>query len=252
VKRGWHVVAAVALLVACGGGDSDAATSTTPGPAPLTDDQAARLAQSGFANLRSGGAVFEAHSAFLVGEPHETVSIYGEVDWAGHSGRVLVRADGLDAGVTEVFWNKDVVLERRPVIDMLVEARGGPAQPWIARSAEPATRQLDRLIAIVAALATEQPDNALLLQQTEGSAFMRDDVIRDVPVEILRYGSRNMHWLSQADGLLMRFEGNSAAGTAPTIIDILERRVVQVPVPPEADVVAADALGELYDAFQAR
>ncbi len=247
----WLVVAAAVVMAACGGGDSSSTTTLSSGAVPLSDDQAARLAQSGFANLQSGGAVFEAHSAFLVGEPQETVSIYGEVDWAGHSGRVMVRADGLDAGVTEVYWNKGIVLERRPGIDMLVEARGGPAQAWIARPAEPSTRQLDRLIAIVAALATEQPDNALLLQQTEGSAFVRNDVIRDVPVEILRYGTRNMHWLNQADGLLMRFEGNSAGGTAPTIIDILERRTVQVPAPPEAEVVAAETLGELYDAFRA-
>lgn len=244
------MVAAMAVLAACGGADSDATSTTVPGPAPLTDDQAARLAQSGFANLQSGGAMFEAYSAFLVGEPRETVSMYGEVDWAGHTGRAIVRSEGgRDASVTEVYWTKDTVFERRPAMDALVEARGGPAQAWIARPAEPATRQLDRLIGLVAVLASEQADNALLIQQTEGSAFLRDDVLRDTPVEVLRYGTRNMHWLSQTDGLLMRFEGNSAGGTAPTIIDILERRVVELEPPPDADVVLAASLGELYDAF---
>lgn len=245
----WLAVVTLIVMAACGGGGADStATTTIPGPTPLTDDQAARLAQSGFANLQSGGAVFEAHSAFVAGE-RKTVSIYGQVDWANHTGRVLVRAEGVDAGVTEVYWTKDAVLERRPAMDALVEARGGPAQAWIARPAEPATRQLDRLIALVAALASEQPDNALLIQQTPGSAFVRDDVLRDTPVEVLRYGHRTLHWLSQADGLLMRFDGNSAGGTAPTVIDILERRVVEVPAPPQADVVAGAALGELYEAF---
>lgn len=246
----WLAAVVLVVLAACGGGQSDATSTTVPGPAPLTDDQAARLAQSGFANLQSGGAVFEAYSAFLVGEPRETVSMYGEVDWAGHTGRVIVRSEGgRDASVAEVYWTKDTVFERRPAMDVLVEARGGPAQAWIARPAEPSTRQLDRLIGLVAVLASEQPDNALLIQQTEGSSYLRDDVLRDTPVEVLRYGTRNMHWLSQTDGLLMRFEGNSAGGTAPTIIDILERRAVEVPAPPEADVVLAASLGELYEAF---
>lgn len=244
----WLAVAVLVVMAACGGGSDSTATTTAPGPTPLTDDQAARLAQSGFANLQSGGAVFEAHSAFVAGE-RETVSIYGQVDWANHTGRVLVRADGADAGVTEVYWTKDAVLERRPAMDALVEARGGPAQPWITRPPEPATRQLHRLIALVAALASEQPDNALLIQQTPGSAFVRDDVLRGTPVEVLRYGSRNLHWLSQADGLLVRFDGNSAGGTAPTVIDILERRAGELPAPPRADVVTAESLGELYTAF---
>jgi hypothetical protein len=248
--RWLAVAAAVVVLAACGGGGvADTSSTTVPGPVPLSDDQAARLAQSQFANLQVGGAVFEAHSAFLVGEPRETVSISGEVDWVSHTGRALVRADGRDAGVAEVFWTKGAVFERRPAMDVLVEARGGPAQAWIVRPAEPSARQLDRLIALVAALASEQPDNALLIQQTPGSAFVRDEVLRDVPVEVLRYGNRNLYWLSQADGTMMRFDGNSAGGTAPTIIDIVERRPVELQPPPQADVVTAESLGELYEAF---
>jgi len=245
------LVGVLALVAACGGGGSPATTVPT-GPQPLNDDQAARLAQSGFLNAQSGGARFEANSAFLVGEPRETVSLVGEVDWKRHVGRALVRTNGADASLTEVYWERDVLLERRPAMDVLVAARGGPEQAWIARSPDPSGRQVDRLVALVMALASEQPDNALLIQQTEGSSFIRADELRGAPVEVLRYGTRNLHWLAAADGNLMRFEGNSAGGTAPTIIDLIERGPVDIPAPPPVDVVAATDMAELYQAFVGR
>lgn len=248
----WCVLAVIgAILVsACGaaaerGGDASGGTAVVM-PRPLSDDEAARLAQAGYLNLQAGGARFEAHSAFLVGEPRETVSLVGELDWVRHAGRAMVQATGIDAGVTEVYWEDGVVLERRPAMDAIIAGQGGPAEPWIARPAEPETRQLDRLLTLSVALAMEQPDNALLIQQTEGSGYVRHDRLRNTSVEVLRYGTRNLHWLDRADGRLLRFEGNSSTGNAPTIIDLLEHGPVDLVRPPDADVVPIAAVAELY------
>jgi hypothetical protein len=240
------LIAASTVAVGCGGAEEIAAPST---PVPLSDDQAARLAQAGFMNFQAGGAQFEANSAFLVGQPPETLRLVGEVDWVQRSGRAVVSGTGPDASLTEVYWQSDVVMERRPAVDAIIAGRGGPSQAWIARPPEPGTRQLDRLIAIITALSLTQPDNALLLQQTEGSAFIRSDTLRGEPVEVLRYGIRNLHWLAVSDGRLMRFEGNAASGTAPTIVDLLSREPVRVQSPPRESVVRVDEVSEMYAAL---
>lgn len=233
------------LVVGCGGSDGPVAGE----PRPLTDDEAVRLAQAGHTNLLEGGATFEANSAFLGTDPTQTVTLVGEIDWVNHRGRAFVRANGPDEGLTEVYWEETFVLERRPVIDAIVNGMGGPATPWVARSPDSSTRQLDRLLALVLGLALEQPENALLLQQTEGSSFVRLDDLRGDPVEVLRYGTRNLYWLALDDGSMARFEGNSAGGTAPTVIDLLELGPVEVEAPPETDIVPVEAVAEIYSAF---
>ncbi len=105
------------------------------------------------------------------------------------------------------------------------------------------------MIAIISALAPVQPENALLIQQTEGSGFLRDDQLRGESVEVLRYGTRNLYWLAVDDGRLLRFEGNAASGTAPTTVDLLSREPVTVSGPPMESVVWVDDVAEMYQAL---
>jgi hypothetical protein len=242
-KTAW-LVACLTMISACGGDDRSISE-----PSPLTNDQAARLAQAGYSNTLAGGAEFEANSAFLGVEPSETVRLVGVVDWENHVGRAMVSTTGSNIGLTEVYWDENTVLERWPGMDELVPSLGGPQQAWIARSPEPEVRQIDRLIALIVGLALEQPENAILLQQTEGSAFLRDDVLRGQEVEVLRYGTRNVYWLAADDGSMMRFEGNSASGSAPTVIDFLAFGRVDVERPDDRDVLPASAIPEIYSAF---
>lgn len=238
----------LALLVALGAcGDSDGPAVSEP--RPLTNDEATRLAQAGYQNLLARGAEFEAHSAFLGVQPSETIRLVGVIDWETHTGRALVMSDGPRMGLAEVFWNETTVLERWPGMDDIVSSLGGPDQPWVARSPQPETKQLDRLLALVIGLATEQPDNAILLQQAEGTAFLRADTLRERNVEVLRYGARNLYWLALDDGSMLRFEGNSTGGNTPTVIDFLRFGSMTVERPAESSVVPATAISEIYSAF---
>lgn len=239
------LVASITFIAACSG-DSPPASDE---PTTLTNEQATRLAQAGYQNLLAGGAEFEANSVFLAVTPRETIRLIGVIDWENHIGRAVVMRDGPKSGITEVFWNDTTVLERWPAMDGIVAAIGGPERPWIARPPRPSTEQLDRLLAIVLGLALEQPENALLLQQTEGSAFIRSDSLRGRDVEVLRYGTRSLYWLAVDDGSMMRFEGNAAGGGAPTIVDFVRFGSVSVETPPESDVVPASAIPEIYSAF---
>lgn len=231
------------LLAACGGDDG------SNEPQPLTQQQAERLAQSGYTNYLAKGAQFEANSAFLGPGDGESLTMVGTVDWERHVGRAVVRGEGREAGIVEIYWEERFILERRPALDQIVAARGGPSAPWIARAPEPASRQLDRLIGLVVGLASEQPDNAILVQQKEGSQFIRTDTLRNTPVEVLRYGNRNIYWLDSADGSMLRFEGNSAGNNAPVVIDIVERKAVDISPPVATDVVPVSQVAEVYAAL---
>lgn len=239
-----RVVVVGSLLVSCGGSDDKSGE-----PAPLTQVQAERLSQAGYTNYLAKGAEFEANSAFLGPGGNQSLTLTGLIDWEHHAGRAVVRGDGREAGITEVYWEETFILERRPAMDAIVSGLGGPSAPWIARPPDPSTQQLDRLIGLIVGLASEQPDNALLVQQKEGSEFMRNDTLRDTAVEVLRYGNRNIYWLDAADGSMLRFEGNSAAGNAPVVIDILERKAVDAPRPAAPDVVPVDRVAEAYAAI---
>ena len=238
----WIAAVLVFAVAACGnGGDADLK--------PLSDDQAARLAQAGYHNLLAGGAEFEANSAVLVGNGNRTVLLMGVIDWERHAGRATVTISGADDGITEVYWTEDAVYERWPEADATVSAMGGPARPWIVRAPQPQTRQLDRLLGVVLGLALEQPENALLIQQREGSAFMREDELLGRPVEVLRFGTRSLYWLALDDASMLRFEGNSSAGASPTVVDFLRFGKVAAEAPAGDDVVPVESLPGLYAAL---
>lgn len=205
------------------------------------------MADVQFDNYDVGGARFEVATTFTV--TGDTLYLSGSVDWMNHEGRATVRATGAESGITEVWWNETVILERRPSLDAVLAGLGYESVRYLARPPATSTRQIDRAIAIVMALASEERQNPVLIQQEDGSAYLRDDTLRDSDVEVLRYGQRNQYWLSVDDATLMRFDGNSANGSAPIVVDLLQRGVQDIPRPADAEVLAIDAVPEIYESI---
>lgn len=241
------LVIGVVGLVACGGGES-----VNRAERPLTFDDAQRLALVQFENFESQGAEFRASSAFVVGPTPETVSLVGIVDWVAHRGYAFVSGNGSVDGLTEVVWDEQYIFERRPGWDPIIAGRGGPTGAYVVRAPDPERLQLDRLIATVMGLAAEQPDNALLIQQTAGSAFVRDDELNGVPVQVLRYGTRNLYWLRTDTSDLLRFDGNSTGANAPTIVDIVRRGAQTVELPPGELVIDGGTVPQLLASVYGR
>jgi hypothetical protein len=212
---------------------------------PLTDGEATRLAQVRNRNYLSGGAEFEATSAFLGIADPETITLRGVIDWSKHAGRATVKSS-LGTDIAEVYWEEKFLLERRLKFDTIMPALGGPSTPWFGRLPEPSTRQLDRLLGIIMSLAAEQPENALLIQQTPGTSFMRSDLIRDQAVDVLRFGQRTLYWLRTGTDELLRFEANAEAGLAPVLVDILESGPFAAPPPRATDIVSPQKFPEIY------
>ena len=216
---------------------------------PLTDNEATRLAQTRNRNYLSGGARFEATSAFLGIANPETITLTGVIDWAKHAGRATVKSS-VGTDVVEVYFEEKFLLERRLGFDTISPALGGPSAPWFVRLPEPSTRQLDRLLGIIMSLATEQPENALLLQQTPGTSYLRNDLIFGKTADVLRFGERSIYWLKTDTDELLRFESDAETGNAPVLVDILESGSFTAEAPKKSDVVSPQQFPEIYAQIQ--
>lgn len=222
----------------CGGGDgTDGAGEPAPTSAPLTAEQASLLADVLFDNLDAGGATFTMSARTPAGD---TMAVAGEVDWVSHTGRADVVATGPEEDLTEVVWTEDVILERRPALlaDLAFE--------YVARAPSPATRTIDRLVAVVAALAGQQRDNPLLIQQTPGSASFGVQTLGGRDVEVLRFGDENRYWLDAETGELVRFEQPPSADRDAFVLDFTDRGPQSVILPPIDATIPATDLGDRY------
>jgi hypothetical protein len=226
--------------VSCG-----STATTRKSERPLSAEEAAQLATVQKLNYDSAGAVVEVNTAFTT--TGDTLSMQAQVDWQHHSGHGGVVAKGAEAGITEVYWTQTSVLELRPALNVVLQGRGYQGIDWVARPPDSAKRQLDRAIAVVVGLASKEPDNALLVQQQPGSAFVRTDTLRGTPVDLLRYGKRNTYWVDPKTGQMLRFEGNAEGLTAPIIVDILQRGAQTITFRLASAVVLATDIPQIYE-----
>jgi hypothetical protein len=237
-----RILVSVLLLfsvVACGGEEKVSQR-------PLSNEEASLLSEVQYQNYEIGGADFSVSAAFL--GMGETLSMTGFVDWKNHTGRATVSAQGKESGIVEVLWNSNMVLEHHPVISKTLESMGSPGIEYVAREPDTTNRLIDRAISIIISLASKERENALLIQQKEGSVFMRNDSLRQKDVLVMRYGKVLRYWVDPAAVKLLRFEGDSSAGTAPIVVDLLAFGERKVEAPTPQSIVAADNIKELYDA----
>lgn len=239
MRRVFISVLLLSSVVACGGEEKVSQR-------PLSSEEASLLAEVQYQNYELGGADFSVSAAFL--GMGETLSMTGFVDWKNHTGRATVSAQGKESGIVEVLWNSNMVLERHPMISRTLESMGTPGIEYVARKPDATNRLIDRAISIIVSLASKERENALLIQQKEGSVFMRNDSLRQKDVMVMRYGKFLRYWVDSADVKLLRFEGDSSAGTAPIVVDLLAFGERKVEAPRPQSIVAADSIKELYDA----
>ena len=107
-RRRVRALGAALVVLALAGAACSGDTSPSTTERPLSDDEAAMLANVLFDNHDRGGA--DVTLAVQVGEG-ASLSLQGEIDWTTHRGHALVSARGVETGVREVYWSDDAVLE---------------------------------------------------------------------------------------------------------------------------------------------
>lgn len=230
-------VLSVSTLLACTSTDSE-----TMSERPLTTREAALLAEVLVRNHRAGGAVFSVTTLDRPGG--STVRLEGRLDWKNHIGEANLTVELGNAPVA-IGWRRDVVLERWPQADEVLLGLGAAGSPVIVRPPN-TTRRLDQIIAVLVGLAGERPDNAQLVLQTEGSAFLREDELRGRRVSVMRYGSRNVYWLDAETGEMVRFEARSLEGDLPILVDVIEHSTEAISLPGQETWLPIDAIAEYY------
>lgn len=229
-------VATGSLLGSCGGGET--------GEAPLNEDQVQLIANALYRNHAAGGISFSLATVADTGSG--TVTLQGEVDFANLTGRAVVAGGADPHPVTEVFWGGNAVLENRPSLWPYLADKGHENARLVARERDPGSRRLDVLLQTLMSMGMEQPENAVLVRQREGSAYLRDDELRGTKVQVLRFGDRLIMWIDPLTGDLLRFEGTNTARTFPIVIDLLSRGPRKVEGPSAELVVPEAVLGADY------
>lgn len=225
--------AAAVLLTGCGG---NAETER-----PLAEEEVQLLSNVLWRNHSAGGMEFVLTSR--AGGSGGTVTIAGAWSFTDQVGCARVEGGAPPHPVTETCWGGDTVLERRPTLDAVLAEAGQPGARFVARPADVTARRLDVLLRTVSALGTEQPENAVLIRQTPGTAFLRSDTLRDTEVIVLRYGERLLWWIDPATGNLLRFEGVDSGGTTPVVVDIVGLGRPTITGPAESEVLKVGTLG---------
>lgn len=225
----------LALATACSGNEPAL-------PRPLDVDEASRLAGTMHLNHLAGRARFDVNT--VDGPGGSALRLTGTIDWTTSTGVAAVSSAAAGSTLVAVAWQGNAVLERRPVHDEMLAGLGVVSPPWLARRIDPG-RRIDQVISVVAGLATTQPENAILLQQKEGTAFLRSDTLRDIDVDVMRYGSRSIFWVDHETGQLVRFEGNTESGSQPVIVDFFPATGESPRLPSGGQVVDTSARPEL-------
>ena len=239
--RRWSALAALLLLAACGGNEAPDEIELDDDEREITDDEAARLAETLVNNREVGGADFQVTARLPNGD---TATLEGVVDWVGLSGQAVVTTSEGAAAVAEVVWTDTEVYERIPdLIDLATQA--GDDIEWVSRSPDPDGRDIDAMIEVLLGLSAEEADDADALRDEPGTAHLRTDTVasQGVDVDVFRYGTATILWVEQGGTTIWRFE--SLSNDRPLVADLFDHgpRTIEVP-----DAVPAESLAELYDA----
>jgi len=171
------VVAALAVLSACAGTPD----AVEPTPRPVTTEEAQLLAITRFNNFDLGSRPFSTS----VTETGAELALQGWVDYASHLGYATV--DDGAAAPHALLWNDATV----GVIPAEPDAMGDPPLPipdladpaWISHPLDATASRLDALLVLIGSLASDRPDNPLLVQQT-GALWLREDEVDGVEVTV--------------------------------------------------------------------
>jgi len=154
-----------------------AGCSAAPEPHALTEEQADLLAVVRFTTYTGGVTGFHG----TVASPAGTLVLTGRVDYARSVGYGFLRTEP-DAGYGSsgpVEWTPRalVFLAGGP------DAAAPPGGQWQLRPLQPAGSELDAALALLLGLASDRPDNAQLLRQSD-ARWLRTDTVGGEPADV--------------------------------------------------------------------
>ncbi|AUG81570.1 hypothetical protein CFP65_6958 [Kitasatospora sp. MMS16-BH015] len=181
-SRSWRRSAAlllIALAVTTGCGSK-------VGSHPVSSEEAERLSAVRFGTGLAGGARFSALLSMGTGL-HDELS--GQVDWKGKVAEAKMTAKDADGVVHHysVLWNDGTLATS----DDDKERLEGKGKAWVTRPLAADRMLFDRVAHTLLAIASDRPDNPVLLA-SDGARWLRRDKVGDTAVDVFRGpGQRN-------------------------------------------------------------
>lgn len=164
-----------ALAGCAGGGEAEPAP---PAPRAVTSEEAERLAVLRFRNFDAGTRSLRA----VYSDSGHEVALDGHYDYAAHAGFATVSVDGAVADA--ISWDGAVVAIS-PDPPAAPEAGEPPAsvEGWTLGPLDPSGSRLETVLALIASLGADRPENPLLLAQG-GALWLREDEIDGARVTV--------------------------------------------------------------------
>ena len=130
-------------------------------------------------------------------------------------------------------------------------ARGQPAVRWVARPLSPDSRvPLEVVLNVVLRLASDQRENPLLLRQRD-TAFLCEEQVDGIAVNVYRFGARTVYWVDQQSGRLRKVAARLEVANGVTEIVLHDHRALTVLLPTATEVVAAETIPDVLARLEA-
>lgn len=225
-------VVAAATLTACGGAGPESSADDT-GRRAVTAEEAERLAVMRYRNFSRG--IVPVRIALRANG--QDVAISGAVDMRRGRGYATFLASGSTSSGGLIQWTlHKVALLPNGAAEAV---RPPPSSGWQVRPTAPESSTLDTALATVLALASDRPENPLLLQQN-GAAHLARQELRGREVDAFRgpdvsdeagatRGSRLTYLIDDA-GTLQRVVVDLPSGDGPVTIDLLAGAESEIPL----------------------
>ncbi|WP_261166241.1 hypothetical protein [Microbacterium sp. Marseille-Q6965] len=182
-RLGVATAAAALLLTGCVPDQPEPSASAAP--RAVTEDEAQVLAVVRFRNYDAGTRAVE---AAYRDSGHE-VRLNGYVDYATHTGYATVSIDGSARDL--IVWDGAAVAISP---DPPASAEPGPppasAKGWTIGALESGRSALETVLAVLAALGADRPENPLLIEQSD-ALWLREDTIGGQAVTVFAGPSEN-------------------------------------------------------------
>lgn len=230
--RGIVLLCLAAVVAACGSSDPDG-PGTSGKATALTQQQAELLATVRFRNFDAGVRAITITIPARTGQESSSGGrIAGWMDFVGHVGFASAQQGGDELGL--LLWNgqRVAVNESSPGPAVLPVPEDG----WRSDQLDPTASPMTQSLAIVLSLASDRPENPLLLRQSD-AAYLRADEIDGRPVTVIAGPSqaasttsasetpgppdsnRVRYWIDE-DGILLRLQAKLPGTATWTVIDL--------------------------------
>ncbi len=227
-----------------------APATTEPAAEPLTPAQANALSRALFLNFQAGGATVEARVPFGA----STFVLNADIDWKRHVGAgtlTTLFTDGVRRPETqEIYWSSSVIALPLPGLEAAMAERGRPGVRLVARPLAGSTATVDRIVAFLDAIASDRPENPLLLRQKPEVGYLGREDVDGVAADRYRSSESAQFWLSTApgptSGRIVAVRAQFAGLDAPVEVRVRDHGARDLRFPSDDAVVSAAEIPELY------